>query len=110
MSDSNRMELSGRVTNAPVLRATASGHSVLNLTVESLFSSGPQKGERAGKYSVVLWKGFAEENTGLTKGNRVFLVGRLQNRDLAGPTEPPHIISEIMVDDPGHHTFICQSW
>ena len=81
----NRAEIVGNLTRDPELRTTTNGHKVLSIGVATnerwRDKSSNETKERAEFHNVVLWGDLAEVSSkALSKGSRVFVSGRLQNR------------------------------
>jgi single-strand DNA-binding protein len=70
----NEVHLAGELANAPIVRGTAGGQKVANLTVATKFK------ERTEYHRVVCWDAAADKAEKCHKGDFVKIVGRLQNR------------------------------
>lgn len=69
----------GNLTNAPELRYTQSGKAVANLTVAE--NTGRDDQKRTHYHRVTAWGDLAENIANLDKGQRVVVIGRLEQRD-----------------------------
>lgn len=101
--DLNRVTLIGRLTQDPEVRTTPSGQSVTNLKVVTNRMWTGQDGtkqERAEFHSCVLWGKLADvAGQYLTKGQRLYVEGRLETRDWTGQDGIKRYRSEIIADN-----------
>lgn len=98
----NRVELIGNLTRDPEMRYTPSGAAVVTFTIATnrTFVSDGEKKEEADFHRCVAWNKLAELcNQLLKKGNRVFVSGRLQNRNWETPEGQTRYITEIVIED-----------
>lgn len=82
--DFNQVILTGRLTRDPELRSTPSGQSVASLSIASNRSRIGQDGEKIDEvqyFDIVVWAKQAEfVGQYLSKGRKIMVAGRLQNR------------------------------
>lgn len=84
------------------MRYTPSGAAVVTFTIATnrTFVSDGEKKEEADFHRCVAWNKLAELcNQLLKKGNRVFVSGRLQNRNWETPEGQTRYITEIVIED-----------
>jgi single-strand DNA-binding protein len=99
----NRATLIGNLTRDPELRYTPQGTAVCTFTVATnrqwKTESGEQKDD-AEFHRVVAWDKLAEIcGQMLTKGNRVFVEGRIQTRKWEGQDGQTRYTTEIVISD-----------
>src|SRR5437868_11829504 len=70
----NEVHLAGELAKDPIVRGTAGGQKVANLTVLTKYK------ERTEYHRVVCWDAVADKAENCTKGAFVKIVGRLQTR------------------------------
>lgn len=101
--DLNRVTLIGRLTQDPEVRTTPSGQSVTNLKVVTNRMWTGQDGtkqERAEFHSCVLWGKLADiAGQYLTKGQRIYIEGRLETRDWTGQDGVKRYRTEIIAEN-----------
>jgi single-strand DNA-binding protein len=103
-NDTNAITISGNVTREPEMRYTPSGVSKLTFGVAVNRSWRNQKTqeweEQTSFFNVVAWRQLAE-NAGstLTKGSRVVVSGRLEQRSWETDQGEKRSIVEIVADD-----------
>lgn len=101
--DLNRVTLIGRLTQDPEVRTTPSGQSVTNLKVVTNRMWTGQDGtkqERAEFHSCVLWGKLADvAGQYLTKGQKVYVEGRLETRDWTGQDGVKRYRTEIICEN-----------
>lgn len=101
--DLNRATLIGRVTQDPEVKTTPSGQSVTNLKVVTnrmWTGADGTKQERAEFHSCVLWGKLADvAGQYLTKGQRVFVEGRVETRDWTGQDGIKRYRTEIIAEN-----------
>ncbi len=84
------------------MRYTPSGAAVVTFSIATnrTFVSDGEKKEEADFHRCVAWNKLAELcNQLLKKGNRVFVSGRLQNRNWETPEGQTRYITEIVIED-----------
>lgn len=98
----NHVELMGNLTRDPELRYTPSGTAVCTFSIatnRTYISEGERK-EEADFHRIVAWSKLGELcNQLLKKGNRVFVSGRLQNREWETQDGQKRQTTEIVIDD-----------
>src|SRR5688572_18057775 len=99
----NRVELIGNVVRDPEMKYTPSGAAVTTFSVatnRSYVSDGEKK-EEADFHRVVAWNKLAEIcNQFMKKGTKVFVSGRLQNRQWEDATSgQTRYMTEIVLED-----------
>ena len=101
----NRIILLGRLTKDTELRYTPSGKAVCQFTLAINRPYVNQNGEREADFiPIVIWGKQAElANSGLAKGQRCLVEGRLQIRSFEGKDKQKHYITEVIAD---HFEFI----
>lgn len=101
--DLNRATLIGRVTQDPEVKTTPSGQSVTNLKVVTnrmWTGADGTKQERAEFHSCVLWGKLADvAGQYLTKGQRVYVEGRVETRDWTGQDGIKRYRTEIIAEN-----------
>jgi single-strand DNA-binding protein len=70
----NEMHLAGELAKDPVIRSTSTGKKVATLTVVTKWK------ESSEFHRVTCWEQLADKAEGLSKGESVKIVGRLQTR------------------------------
>lgn len=98
----NRVELIGNLTRDPELRFTPQGTAVCTFSIATnrTYVSDGERKEEADFHRVVSWNKLAELcNQLLKKGNRVFVSGRLQNRNWEGQDGQSRQVTEIVIED-----------
>lgn len=98
----NRVELIGNLTRDPELRYTPQGTAVATFSIATnrTFISDGEKKEEADFHRIVAWSKLAELCSQLLKkGNRVFVSGRLQNRNWEGQDGVQKNVTEIVIED-----------
>jgi single-strand DNA-binding protein len=99
----NRAEVIGNVTRDPEMRSTTGGHKVLTLGIASNErwkdkASGEQR-ERSEFHNVVLWGELAETVAAhVRKGAKMYLAGRVQNRQWETQSGSKRTTTEIVGD------------
>ena len=99
----NRVELIGNLTREPEMRYTPSGAAVATFTVatnRSYVTEGERK-EETDFHRCVAWNKLAEIcNQFMKKGTKVFVSGRLQNRQWEdAQTGQTRYMTEIVLED-----------
>lgn len=98
----NKIELLGNLASDPELRYTSQGTAVCTFTVATnrTFVSDGEKKEEADFHRIVAWGKLAELcQQLLKKGVRVFVAGRLQNREWEGNDGQKRRTTEIVIED-----------
>ena len=103
-SDSNSITISGNITREPELRYTPSGVSKVSFGVavnRSWRNSQTQEWEeQTSFFNVVAWRQLADNASAtLTKGSRVVVTGRLEQRSWETEQGEKRSIVEIVADD-----------
>ena len=97
MANLNKVEIIGNVGGEPEMRFTPSGKSVVsfNVAVNSKFG----ENESTEWFHIVVWDKLAETcNQYLTKGQQVFIEGRLQTRSWEDNEEIKHYKTEVIAN------------
>jgi len=99
----NKAQLIGNLTKDPELKYTPQGTPVCNFSVATNRVWKNSKGEKQDEatfHRVIAWSKLAEICSQLlTKGRKVFIEGRIQNRTWDDPQGQKHYISEIVLDE-----------
>ena len=103
-SDSNSITISGNITRDPEMRYTPSGVSKVTFGVAVNRSWRNQQtqewDEQTSFFNVVAWRQLAENvGASLTKGARVVVTGRLEQRSWETEQGEKRTIVEIVADD-----------
>jgi single-strand DNA-binding protein len=103
-SDSNNITISGNITRDPEMRYTPSGVSKVTFGVAVNRSWRNQQSqeweEQTSFFNVVAWRQLAENaSASLTKGSRVVVSGRLEQRSWETDQGEKRSIVEIVADD-----------
>jgi single-strand DNA-binding protein len=82
--DLNKVQIIGRLTRDPEVRATSTGTNVASFAVATSFNWTDQQGQKKEQtefHNVVAWRKLAEiVGQYLKKGSQVYIEGRLQTR------------------------------
>jgi len=118
----NKVQLIGNLTRDPELRYTPQGTAVCTLglaTNRSWVTEGGEKREEVEFHRLVAWNKLAELCSQLLfKGRKIFVEGRLQNREWTGKDGNVRQTTEIVVSDmiildskraPGEETSVAPS-
>jgi len=102
--DLNKVSLIGNLTKDPISKNLPTGQSVATLTVATNYNWRDVKTKeaksRADFHRVVAWGKLADIITAyLKKGSKVYLEGRLQNRNWEGKDKQKHYMTEVVADD-----------
>ena len=106
MANGNNITLVGNVTRDPELRFTPSGQATASfgLAVNRIWNDRQtnERKEAVSFFNVVAWREMAE-NAGesLTKGSRVIVTGRLEQRSWETPDGEKRSVVEIVADEIG---------
>ncbi len=97
----NKVFLIGNLTKDPELSVTNSGVSVCRLTIAVSRTFKNPEGERETDFfNIIAWRGLADNcNKFLKKGNKVSVVGSIQNRTFEGNDGVKKYYTEISADD-----------
>ena len=103
-SDSNSITISGNITREPEMRYTPSGVSKVTFGVAVNRSWRNQQTqeweEQTSFFNVVAWRQLAENvSASLTKGSRVVVSGRLEQRSWETESGEKRSIVEVVADD-----------
>jgi len=103
-TDSNSITISGNITREPEMRYTPSGVSKVSFGVAVNRSWRNQQTqdweEQTSFFNVVAWRQLAENvSASLTKGSRVVVSGRLEQRSWETEAGEKRSIVEIVADD-----------
>lgn len=103
-TDANAITISGNVTRDPEMRYTPSGASKLSFGVAVNRSWRNQQTqeweEQTSFFNVVAWRQLAENaQSSITKGTRVMVTGRLEQRSWETDQGEKRSIVEIVADD-----------
>ena len=106
MASENTVTLVGNITDDPELRFTPSGAAVANFTVavnrRNRTQDGQWEDKLEGFFRCSCWRDMAENVAeSLQKGNRVMVVGRLQQRSWDDQDGNKRSAFEIQVDEVG---------
>ena len=98
----NKALIAGRLTKDPTVRTTQSGQTVAQIsmaTSRSWKDKAGQKQEKATFHNIVLW-GRLGEITGqyLTKGQEVFIEGRIETRSYQAKDGSTRYVTEIVAE------------
>jgi len=97
MASLNRIEIIGNVGKEAEMRFTPSGKTVTSFSVAVNSKFG--ESESIEWFSVIAWNKLAETcNQYLTKGQQVFVEGRLQTRSWEGDDGVKHYKTEIVAN------------
>lgn len=102
MRDINRVLITGNVATDIVLAATKSTQKVLNMRIgvhSKIKISSTETKEETNFLTVIVWGNTAESCIKyLKKGSKVFIEGRLQNREYFDKTNQKRSAVEIVAD------------
>lgn len=103
MSDGvNKVILVGNLGDDAEMRFTANGKAITNLRVASSrsYGRGEERREETTWMTVVAWDKLAEFlGQYATKGRKVYVEGRLQNRSWDGPDGQKRYATEVVADN-----------
>lgn len=97
----NKVILVGNLTKDPELTTTGGGVSMCRFTMAVNRNFASSSGEReADFFNIVTWRGLAD-NCGkfLSKGKKVAVSGRIENRTFEGPDGSKKFFTDIVADD-----------
>lgn len=99
----NKAEIIGRVTRDPELRTTPNGNSVASFGVATNFTYNSKSGEKVEKVSfhncTIFGKGAEVFSKYVTKGQEVYVCGRLEYQEFQKKDGTEGSKTVIMVDD-----------
>jgi len=104
MSQDNTVTLVGNATKDPELRYTTSGRGVASfgLAVNRRWQQNGEWQEAVSFFNIVAWGDLGENAAAsLTKGNRVFVTGRLEQRSYEDKDGNTRNVTEVIADDLG---------
>lgn len=106
MSNGNSVTLVGNVTRDPELRFTPSGqaNATFGLAVNRIWNDRQtnERKEAVSFFDIVCWREMAENvSESLTKGARVVVTGRLEQRSWDGPEGERRSKIEVIADEVG---------
>ena len=100
----NSVTVSGNLTRDPELRYTPTGRAVCNMgvAVNRRYQQNGEWVEQVSFIDVTCWADLAEHvASGLTKGTRVLVTGRLEQRSWDSPEGEKRSKTEIVAEDIG---------
>jgi len=96
----NRVTLIGQLGRAPEMRYTPTGKPVASFSVvitHSWISSNREQHQETDWFNVVAWGGLAEEcKQRLSKGQRVYVEGRMKTRQWVDADDTPRSWAEVV--------------
>lgn len=104
MAMDNTVTLTGNMTKDPDLRYTTSGRPVTSfgLAVNRRWQQNGEWQEAVSFFNIVAWADLGENvAASLTKGNRVMVTGRLEQRSYETSEGDKRTIVEVIADDVG---------
>lgn len=104
MAQDNTVTLVGNCTKDPELRYTTGGKGVASfgLAVNRRWQQNGEWQEAVSFFNVVAWGDLGENAAAsLTKGNRVFVTGRLEQRSYDDKEGVKRSVTEVVADDLG---------
>jgi len=104
MAQDNHVTLVGNVTKDVDLRYTTSGRGVASfgLAVNRRWQQNGEWQEAVSFFNIVAWGDLGENAAAsLTKGNRVFVTGRLEQRSYEDKDGNTRNVTEVIADDLG---------
>lgn len=102
MAFGNTVNVVGNITRDPELRYTPSGASVTNFSIawNRRYERNGEQVEEVSYFDIVCWGSLADNvAASLTKGNRVLVTGRLDQRSWETPQGDKRSKIEITADD-----------
>ena len=100
----NSVTLIGNLTRDPELRFTTGGRGVASfgLAVNRRYQQNGEWQEQTSFFNVVCWGDLGENAaTSLTKGSRVIVTGRLEQRSWETPENEKRSVVEVVADEVG---------
>lgn len=104
MASENNVTLVGNLTRDPELRYTTGGRGVASfgLAVNRRYQVNGEWQEEVSFFNVVAWGDLGENAAAsLTKGNRIVVTGRLQQRSYETRDGEKRSVTEVIADDLG---------
>lgn len=107
MAADNQMTITGTLVDDPELKYTPNGAAVANMRLawnrkQKNDTTGQWEDVETGFFSVTAWRSLAENAAeSLTRGMRVIVVGRLQQRSWETPEGDKRSVVEIVADEIG---------
>jgi len=107
MAADNQMTITGTLVDDPELKYTPNGAAVANMRLAwnrkaKNDTTGQWEDVETGFFSVTAWRSLAENAAeSLTRGMRVIVVGRLQQRSWETPEGDKRSVVEIVADEIG---------
>ncbi len=102
MASLNKIMLIGNVGKDPEMRFTPNGVPVVSFSLATSRTFGAADGERRQEtewFTVIAWRKQAEScNQFLTKGQKVYVEGRLHSRTWEGQDGQKHFVNEVVAD------------
>ena len=99
----NKAIICGRLTKAPEIRTTQTGQSTASFSVATSRAwkdKQGQKQEKASFHNIVMWGRLAEiAGQYLTKGQEIFIEGRIETRSWDDKSGNKHYITEIIAEN-----------
>jgi single-strand DNA-binding protein len=99
----NKCIIIGRLTKAPEIRTTQTGQSTASLSVATSRAwkdKQGQKQEKSSFHNIVMWGRLAEiAGQYLTKGQEIFIEGRIETRSWDDKGGNKHYITEIIAEN-----------
>lgn len=100
MASLNKVLLIGNLTGEPELKQTASGKSVCNFSVAVNRPMAKEGQKDVDFINVVVWGKTAEFVASyFGKGDPMFIMGQMQNRDWTDDAGQKHYVTEVLADD-----------
>ncbi|MBU1037161.1 single-stranded DNA-binding protein [Patescibacteria group bacterium] len=102
--DVNKVILLGRLVKDPVAKALSSGQEISRFTLATNYlykdSKTKEKKENVDFHSIVAWGKIAQiSNKYLTQGSKIYIEGRLNNRNWEDKNKQKHYRTEIVVSE-----------
>lgn len=104
MASENSVTLVGNITRDPELRYTTGGRGVASfgLAVNRRYQQNGEWQEQTSFFNITAWADLGENSAAsLTKGARIIVTGRLQQRDYETKEGEKRTIVEVIADDLG---------
>lgn len=104
MASENSVTLVGNITRDPELRYTTGGRGVASfgLAVNRRYQQNGEWQEQTSFFNITAWGDLGENSAAsLTKGARIIVTGRLQQRDYETREGEKRTIVEVIADDLG---------
>lgn len=104
MASENNVTLVGNLTRDPELRYTTGGRGIASfgLAVNRRYQVNGEWQEQVSFFNVVAWGDLGENAAAsLTKGNRIVVTGRLEQRSYESKEGEKRNVTEVVADDLG---------